>query len=79
MSKRLMWVDDNAIHNGPDIEGYWLIDGGGYEATELQDIADAWEAYIECSDAWISQTSTRPDAWITLVRLLDASAEEEQR
>ncbi len=47
MSKRLMWVDDNAIHNGPDIEGYWLIDGGGYEATELQAIVDAWKAFIE--------------------------------
>ena len=34
MGKRLFWVDDNAIHNGPDHEGYWLIDGGGYEATE---------------------------------------------
>ena len=42
MGKRLFWVDDNAIHNGPDHEGYWLIDGGGYEATEVQAITDAW-------------------------------------
>ena len=45
--------------------------------SRLDAITDAWNAYIECSDAWISQTSTRPDAWITLVRLLDALVGEQ--
>ena len=74
MSKRLMWVDDNAIHNGPDIEGYWLIDGGGYEATELQAIADAWRKWLNAVETATDSTEIL-NAWESFEKEVDALVE----
>ena len=80
MGKRLFWVDNDAIHNGPDHEGYWLIDGGGWEATELQAIADAYQATLD--EAPYLNTGGVPRLLRTeapeLAALLDALAKEER-
>ncbi len=76
MAKRLFWIDDNAIHNGPDHEGYWLIDGGGWEATELQDIKDAWNEYKEA--VFLRSHPLKVNTWNRMYDLLDALTKEER-
>ena len=72
MARRPYWLDDEALYKGPDHEGYCLIDGGGYEATEV----------LALTDAWVSSDSRAVDArldvrecWHGLAALLDALIE----
>ncbi len=71
--RRLMWVEESAIHNGPDTEGYWLIDGGGYDATEVQAIADAWDNHRMACE--VGSDSHRMKTERLVHHLLDALTE----